>query len=147
MAAFITYDEEVRRLNKYWKALRIVLGFSAQDFAECIGRSRQSICNFESGKTKFTVYDYFAFHGAYESIAYCIENTDFYIDLWNLMIYGTDYNDNDITEEEADTLSNAIIDIANNPKICPIRLTMEERSNIVKAILFTKEAKEDTDAV
>lgn len=143
MGAFITHDEEVRRLNKYWKALRIVLGFSAQDFAECIGRTRQSIWNLETGKAKFTIYDYFAFHGAYENIAYCIENTEFYIDFWNMMINGMDYHGNNLSEEEADALSKAIIDIANNPKICPRKLTMEERSKIIKDILFSDEGDQD----
>lgn len=140
-------DVDAERLSKYWRALRIIIGVSQAEFADFIGRSRTTVSDFETGKIKFTRYDYHAFRDAYEEIAFGIEDTRFYLDLWDIMIYGSDFDpQGEITysEEERDELYKTIIELNDDPKVCPKCYPVWERAQKIKK-LISKEKEYDDD--
>ena len=109
---FIDYSYQIKRLTKYFKIIRIIFGYSQEELAALLGISRVTIINYEKGSTKITTMMYLAMHQSMMDTAYRIEDTDYYIALWDMLIEGTDTECTNVSDEMAEKLSNFILGLA-----------------------------------
>ena len=122
---------EIERLQKYLLLVRRTVGWSAEEFGERIGVTRQTINNIEAGRNKLTKTQYIAMRSVLDAeIAAYPEETEILRLILDVLVD----NPEKYKEEDREKLRSAVSDLTSGKAVL-----INESSDMGKYLLSEKE--------
>lgn len=108
----VVFDYSVNHIARNFKAVRLAFGCSLEEIAATLGCTRQTISKYENPEYKWKPYDYFALRCMFELLAFSIQDTNYYLEIWNRLIEGMTYEDGIcVNEAYIDRLAKRILEL------------------------------------
>ena len=111
----IIFKYSIEHIAKYFKVIRLAFGCSLDEIAANLGYTRHTVSKYEDPTYVWKPHDYYALRCMLVLLAFSIQDTEYYLEIWFRLIEGMTYKDGIcVSEKYIDKLAVRILELAQN---------------------------------
>ena len=132
----IIFKGSIKHIAKHFKVIRLAFGCSLDEIAANLGYTRNTVSKYEDPTYIWKPHDYYALRCMFELLAFSIQDTEYYLEIWCRLIEGMTYKDYIcVSEKYIDKLAVRILELAQN---YPKKKGLADLSEVIKKTLITE---------
>ena len=89
----IIFKYSIEHIAKYFKVIRLAFGCSLDEIAANLGYTRHTVSKYEDPTYVWKPHDYYALRCMLVLLAFSIQDTEYYLEIWFRLIEGMTYKD------------------------------------------------------